>query len=104
MKFVRAIVRPERERDVIESLESEGIYALTKTPVLGRGIERGIQVGAVSYDELAKVMLMIVVDDDRLAKTVQAIVTGARTDHPGDGKIFVEEVREVYSIRNAGRE
>ena len=104
MKFVRAIVRPEREQDVLQCLESEGIYALTKTPVLGRGIERGIQVGAVSYDELAKIMLMIVVDDEHLPKTVQAIEAGARTGHPGDGKIFIEEVRDIYSIRKAGRE
>lgn len=99
MKLIRAIIRPEREEEVLKNLESAGLYAITKTPVLGRGRQRGIQVGAVNYDALAKLMLFLVVEEKDYSKAVEAIEAGANTGHPGDGKIFVQEVSEVYTIR-----
>lgn len=104
MKMIRAIIRPEREAQVLGRLETEGFYAITKTPVLGRGQQRGIQVGAVNYDELAKLMLILVVGDADCSRAVQAIEEAAHTGHPGDGKIFIQEVREVYTIRTGVQE
>lgn len=104
MKIIRALIRPEREAEVLKRLEGEGLYAVTKLPVLGRGQQRGIKVGAVSYDVLAKMMLMIVVLDADLERAVKAIEEGARTGHPGDGKIFVQTVRESYTISTGQRE
>ena len=54
MKLLRAMIRPERETEVVRLLEDGGFFAMSKTPILGRGIERGIQVGNVSYDEISK--------------------------------------------------
>ncbi len=45
MKLIKAIFRPERESEVIRALEKEGLYAMTKVDVLGRGRQRGVQVG-----------------------------------------------------------
>lgn len=99
MKLIRAIIRPEREAKVLENLEQNGIYAITKMPVVGRGQQRGIQVGSVNYDALAKVMLLLVVQEEDYAKALDGIERGADTGHPGDGKIFVQEVSEIYTIR-----
>ena len=99
MKIIRAIIRPEREAQVLSHLEAKGFYAMTKVPVLGRGQQRGIQVGAVSYDELAKIMLILVVEDHDYPRAARAIEEGAHTGHPGDGKVFIQEVREVYTVR-----
>ncbi len=99
MKMLRAIIRPEREAEVIGRLETEGFYALTKTPVTGRGQQGGIQVGMVSYDQLAKLMLILVVEDQECARAVRAIEESAQTGHPGDGKVFIQEVREAYTVR-----
>ena len=104
MKIIRAMIRPEREAQVLSSLETAGFYAITKVPVLGRGQQRGIQVGAVSYDELAKLMLILGVDDADCPRAVQAIEEAAYTGHPGDGKIFIQEVRQVYTIRTGRQE
>ena len=104
MKMIRAIIRPEREVEVLSRLESHDFYAMTKVPVLGRGQQRGIQVGAVSYDELAKLMLILVVDDKDYPRAVEAIEQGAHTGHPGDGKIFLQEIREVYTVRTGKQE
>jgi nitrogen regulatory protein PII 1 len=102
--MIRAVIRPEREAEVLGRLEAEGFYAMTKAPVLGRGEQRGIQVGAVSYDELAKLMLMVVVDETDLPRAVRAIEESGRTGHHGDGKIFVQTVRESYTIRSGTRD
>jgi len=104
MKMIRAMIRPEREAQVLSSLETAGFYAITKVPVLGRGQQRGIQVGAVSYDELAKLMLILGVEDADCPRAVQAIEEAAHTGHPGDGKIFIQEVRQVYTIRTGRQE
>lgn len=99
MKMIRALIRPERERNVITKLEQEGLFAMTKLPVTGRGRQGGIQVGTVTYGELAKVMLMLVVEDQDCARAVQAIKDSAHTGYPGDGKIFIQDVREAYTVR-----
>ncbi|MFQ5597868.1 MAG: P-II family nitrogen regulator [Nitrospiria bacterium] len=97
--MIRAVIRPEREGAVLCKLESAGIYAVTKMPVLGRGRQRGVAVGRISYDVLSKVMLLIVIDEGEYEKAVEAIETGAGTGYPGDGKIFVQDVSEAYSVR-----
>lgn len=99
MKLIRAIVRPDKEEQVVEALEAAGIVSLTKLDVLGRGQQRGIQVGAMVYDELPKVLLMIVVEDAKAETAIAALESGARTGQPGDGKIFLSSVDAVYTIR-----
>ena len=99
MKLIKAIVRPEKETEVIRGLEQAGFAALTKWDVLGRGRQKGIQVGAAVYDELSKLCLMLVVQDQDAPKAVEAILKSAKTGHPGDGRIFVSQVKEAYTIR-----
>lgn len=100
MKMIRAVIRPEKEVEVIQALERTGFAALTKWDVLGRGRQRGIQVGATVYGELAKLYLMLVLPNDDMPKAVEAILTAAKTGHPGDGRIFVTDVKESYTIRS----
>ena len=99
MKLIRAIIRPEREEHVVAALEAAGIVSLTKMDVLGRGQQRGIQVGATVYDEMPKVQLMIVVEDAKVDAALAAIEAGAKTGQHGDGKIFVSPVETAYTIR-----
>ncbi len=99
MKMIRCVIRPEKEQDVVKNLEKSGFTALTKVDVLGRGKQKGIQVGSARYDELAKTMYMIVVEDEEFPRCMDALKTGARTGNPGDGKIFVTEVDEAITIR-----
>lgn len=100
MKLIRAMIRPEREEQTIQALEAAGIAALTKMDVLGRGQQRGIRVGATTYDEIPKVQLLIVVEDAEVEAAVASIEAGARTGQPGDGKIFVSPVEAAYTIRS----
>lgn len=99
MKLIRAIIRPEREESVVAALEAAGIVSLTKMDVLGRGQQRGIQVGATIYDELPKVQLMIIVEDAKVDTALTAIEAGAKTGQHGDGKVFISPVETAYTIR-----
>jgi nitrogen regulatory protein PII 1 len=103
MKMIRAIVRPEKVEEVVDSLEKEGFIALTKIDVFGRGKQKGIQIGPIRYDELPKVMLMLVVDDGDCDDAIKTIQQSARTGSFGDGKIFVTDVEETYTIRTGRR-
>lgn len=99
LKMIRAVIRHEKEGDVITALERAGFSALTKTDVLGRGRQRGIKIGSARYEEIAKLMLMVVVEERDLERAIDIIKISARTGNFGDGKIFVTPVEKVMTIR-----
>lgn len=99
MKMVRAIIRPEKEHDVVLALEGAGFPAMTKAHVFGRGKQKGLQVGPVHYDMLAKVLLLLVVNDDEVPKVLGVITDVSKTGFIGDGKIFVSAIDEAVTVR-----
>ena len=99
MKMVRAIIRPEKEIAVAAALANSGFPAMTKWDVLGRGKQQGVQVGDHFYDELAKCIFMVVVEDDQVASVVDCIQSAATTGFPGDGRVFVTDVESAYTLR-----
>lgn len=78
MKMIRAFIRPEREQETVLALEGAGFPALTKFHVFGRGKEWGLKVGSVHYDELPKVLLMLVVEDEQAPRVLEVIKGQAR--------------------------
>lgn len=103
MKMITAVIRPEKEHDVVLALEGSGFPSVTKSHVFGRGRQKGLVVGPVHYDELPKVSLMMVVEDQDASRVIEVIGETARSGNIGDGKIFVESVEAAYTIRT-GRE
>ncbi|MBI5017137.1 MAG: P-II family nitrogen regulator [Deltaproteobacteria bacterium] len=107
MIMVRAIVRPEKSAAVLQALLDAGYPAVTKMDVAGRGKQRGLKVGNVTYDELPKEMLMAVVHESDKDLLLRAVMEAARTGEKGafgDGKIFVSPVSEVYTISSGAME
>ncbi|MFH7321338.1 P-II family nitrogen regulator [Desulfurivibrio sp. D14AmB] len=107
MYMIRAIVRPEKSDAVLAALMDAGFPAVTKYAVAGRGKQRGIKIGDVTYDELPKVMLMSVVKDADKDFVIQAIMDTARSKGKGafgDGKIFVTPVEEAYTVSSGVKE
>lgn len=98
MKMIRAIVRPEWTEEVTDGLAEAGYYSLTKINVFGRGKQKGITVGDVHYDELAKTMIMMAVEDEAADEVIKIISGKAYTGNMGDGKIFVSTVEDAYTI------
>ncbi|MDC7227762.1 MAG: P-II family nitrogen regulator [Spirochaetales bacterium] len=107
MIMVRAIMRPERTQEVIDSLLEAGYPAVTKIDVAGRGRQLGIKVGEVQYDELPKEMVLMVVpegDKDVILKTILDNAKTPPSGAMGDGKIFISPVEESYTISSGFKE
>ena len=93
------------------ALDRAGIGGMTRLHVTGHGREMGITFGSVHYAEIPKEMLMLVVPENEVAKTVMIIRTEAKTGSKtasdegaiGDGKIFVTYVDDSFAIRSAGK-
>ncbi|HWQ43164.1 MAG TPA: P-II family nitrogen regulator [Desulfosporosinus sp.] len=98
MKMIRAIVRPDKTEIVAEALAQAGMPSLTKMHVFGRGRTKGIRIGDVVYDEFPKTLLLLVIEDDKLDEAVAVILESAKTGTMGDGKVFVTEVEEAYTV------
>lgn len=107
MQLIRAIVRPEKSAQVMKALFEAGYVAVTKIPVVGRGKQRGLKVGDITYDELQKDLLMIVIKDEDKDFAVNTILEAARTGTKGafgDGKIFISPVDEAYTVSRGTKE
>lgn len=103
MKMIRAIIRPEKAEDVVDALDDAGHVALTKMDVIGRGKQKGIQLESIYYDEIPKMMLMLVVEDSEINKIVDLITENAFTGNIGDGKLFVSPVDDAYTVRTRSK-
>jgi nitrogen regulatory protein PII 1 len=107
MIMIRAIIRPEKADDVLAALMDAGFPAVTKYSVAGRGKQRGIKIGEVTYDEIPKTMLLSVVQAEDKDFVITTIMDSARSGTKGafgDGKIFVTEVEDVYTISSGVKE
>lgn len=107
MVQIRAIIRPEKSDSVLAALLEAGYPAVTKIPVVGRGKQRGIKIGEVTYDEIPKELLLMVVPEKDLEFVKKIVMETARTSEKGnfgDGKIFVSPVDEVYTISSGVKE
>jgi len=109
MKYIIAIIQPDRLDPVLEKLEEKEIHLVTVTPVLGRGRQKGISTIYRSHKEvgglLKKVKIEIAVNEQFVQPTVDAIASTARTGEGkiGDGKIFILDLKECIRIRTGER-
>lgn len=105
MKYIIAIIQPDRLDPVLDLLEKAEVHLVTVTTVMGRGRQKGISAVYRSVKEagslLKKVKLEIAVNEDFVQATLSAITAGARTGngHIGDGKIFVLDLENTIRIR-----
>ena len=105
--LVRAIIRPEKADQVLKALFEAGYPAVTRVPVCGRGKQRGLKVGEVTYDELPKELLMTVISESDKKFVIHSILESAKTSESGnfgDGKIFISPVDEVYTVSSGVKE
>ena len=107
MKKIEAVIKPFKLDEVKDALQEIGLQGITVTEARGFGRQKGhteLYRGAeYVVDFLPKVKLEIIVEDSIVDKTVEAIITAARTGRIGDGKIFVSPVEDVIRIRTGER-
>lgn len=103
MKKVEAIIKPFKLDEVKEALQEIGVQGLSVLEVKGFGRQKGhteLYRGAeYVVDFLPKVKIEVVLEDDQVEPAIAAIVSAAKTDKIGDGKIFVSPVEDALRIR-----
>jgi nitrogen regulatory protein P-II 2 len=103
MKYIIAVIQPDRLDEVLKLLTEKEINLVTVSNVVGRGRQKGIAEVYRGHKEqgslLKKVKLEIAVNEEFVEPTVEAITEGARTGQIGDGKIFIIDLPECIRIR-----
>jgi nitrogen regulatory protein PII len=103
MKLIKAVVRPNKLDEVKEALDRVHVSGMTVTEVRGHGRQRGHTAvyRGKEYDVtlLPKMEVEVIVPDEAVELTIEAIVSAACTGEIGDGRVFVTPVESVYRIR-----
>lgn len=103
MKEIRAIIRVEKLRDVLDALEEDGHPGVSVERIEGHGRQTGLveqfRGREFKVDLLPKARLDIVCADEEVEKLINTIVENAKTGAIGDGKIFVYPVDDAMRIR-----
>jgi nitrogen regulatory protein PII 2 len=114
MKEIIAIVRLNRMNQTKRALSEAGISSVTGRDALGRGkglVDKHLLEGAKKgYEEaisqlgqnqrlVPKRVLILVVPDELVKKTVATIIRVNQTGEPGDGKIFVLPGMDAIRVR-----
>jgi nitrogen regulatory protein P-II 1 len=107
MKLVTGVVKPFTLEDIKAALEQVGVLGLTVSEVQGYGRQKGhteVYRGAeYRVDFVPKIRVEVVVDESQVDKTVEAIVSAARTGKIGDGKVWVTPVESIVRVRTGER-
>jgi nitrogen regulatory protein P-II 1 len=108
MKLVKCIIRPDKLEQVKEALTQLHVTGMTVTEVRGHGRQKGHKAvyrgTEYSVTLLPKVLLELVVPDERAEEIIKTIITNARTGEIGDGRVFVLNVEEGYNVRTGERD
>lgn len=103
MKIVSAIIRPFLLDDVRDALTAIGIQGLTAYEVKGFGRQRGhthtYRGAEYAVKYIPKIKIEMLVADDLAHRVVETVLETARTGKTGDGKVYVQDVADVYRIR-----
>jgi len=108
VNLVTAVIKPHKVEEVKDALRAIGVQGMTVDEVKGFGRQGGhtetYRGAEYTIDLLPKVRVETLVDSADVDKVVDAIVTAARTDKIGDGKIWVTAVDRVVRIRTGERD
>lgn len=108
MKLIKCIIRPNKVDEVRDALEKTSVSGMTITEVRGHGRQKGHKAvyrgREYEVSLLPKTMIELAVSDDFVDEVIRVVMKTARTGDIGDGRIWVLEIEEGYSIRTAARD
>jgi nitrogen regulatory protein P-II 1 len=103
MKLITAIIKPFKLDDVKDALKAIGVVGMTVTEVRGFGRQGGhtetYRGAEYKIDFVPKVRIEILAGDDDVDDIIETLMTSARTDKIGDGKIWVTSADTIVRIR-----
>ena len=107
MKLVTAVIKPFKLDDVKAALKTINVEGMTVSEVQGFGRQGGhteVYRGTeYTIDFVPKVKVEVVVSDADAERVADAIVSAARTEKIGDGKVWITDVATLVRIRTGER-
>ena len=107
MQLITAVIKPFKLDDVKDALAELGVQGMTVSEVQGFGRQGGHSetYRGTEYKVLftPKTRVEVVVEDSQTDAMVAAIVSAARTEKIGDGKVWVTDVGSLVRIRTGER-
>ena len=105
VNLVTAVIKPHKLEEVKDALKGIGITGLTVDEVKGFGRQGGhtetYRGAEYKVDLLPKVKIDIVCSEADTDNVVDTIVSAAKTDKIGDGKVWVTPVTRIVRIRTS---
>ena len=105
VNLVTAVIKPHKLEEVKDALKGIGITGLTVDEVKGFGRQGGhtetYRGAEYKVDLLPKVKIDIVCSEADTDNVVDTIVSAAKTDKIGDGKVWVTPVSRLVRIRTS---
>ncbi len=98
MKLITAIVKPYKLDEIKEALQAFGVQGLTVSEA--SGFYRGAEY---TVDLVPKIRIEVLVDDADAEELIAVIVSAARTEKIGDGKVWSVPVDSVVRVRTGER-
>jgi|SRR5437867_3854901 len=102
MKLIKCIIQPFELQEVVEAIQAFA-SGMTVSEAKGMGRQKGhtIIYRGVEYENalLAKAVIEIAADDNRVDDIIKIVIQTASTGNIGDGKIFVLPLDENYHVR-----
>ncbi len=107
MKLVTAVIKPFKLEDVKSALADVGVQGMTVTEVQGFGRQGGhsetYRGTEYRVTFTPKTRIEVMVDESHVDEVVDAVLTSARTEKIGDGKVWVTPIETVARIRTGER-
>ncbi len=107
MKLVTAVIKPFKLEDVKSAIADVGVQGMTVSEVQGFGRQGGhsetYRGTEYRVTFTPKTRIEVLVDDDVVDAVIEAIISSARTEKIGDGKVWVTPVETVARIRTGER-
>ena len=108
MKLIKSIIKPFKLEDVKTALADIGVQGMTVSEVQGFGRQGGhsetYRGTEYRVTFTPKTRIEVLVDDADSESAVDAIISAARTDKIGDGKVWVTSVETAARIRTGERD
>jgi len=104
-KKLEIIIKPGKLDVVKKAMTAAGYTGITISQVEGHGNQKGLSKddGALRMEMLPKLRMEVVVSEKDVEPLIEAIIKSAGTGQPGDGKIFISDIRDVVRIRTGER-
>lgn len=104
MKEIRAYVQPFVLGRLVQSLmEIPGFPGMSVVDCDGFG--RVLVDSGQAFDPfISKKRIEIILDDEMVEAVIDVMLARAHTGRPGDGRIFIYDVKEAISIRTGNRD